>query len=368
MRNKLTTFLFLALLLGGALTGLFLPDKAYSASEKRKLAQAPTASWRAIRSGQFGSDLESYLADQFPARDRWVTVKTITERVMGKRESGGVYFADDGYLIDIHTAFYKKQLDTNIAAIRKLTESLAEDNIPVSVMLVPTAACVLADKLPPYAPNADQRAVIAYAKKQGLPIVDVTDALLAHKDEYLYYRTDHHWTSLGAYYAYAAWRESRGLDVAPLSDWTREVLCDNFRGTTYNKTEDPFAAYDTIEAYYKTLAHRVDYNGGYQITDSIYERSFLEGTNQYGVFLNSNQSTTVVFSKGKGKLLIIKDSYANTFAQFAIEDYAETHLIDMRFFRGSVLNYIRKNGITEVLVLYNAPNATTDADLARVGR
>ncbi len=368
MRNILTTVLFCLLLLAGTLTGIFLPDKEFSVKEKRKLTTFPKLSSKEIFAGDFCRSLETYLADQFPARDSWVTVSTLAERALGKKENNGVYFAKDGYLIDIHKHFPLKQLDANLDAVKRLSDAVAPDGIPVTLMLVPTAAFIHADKLPAFAPNANQRAIIDYAKNKGINVTDVADVLLKHRNEALYYKTDHHWTSLGAYYAYAEWMLSHGRDAAPLSEWTVETLYDGFRGTTYIKTGDPFAAHDTIEAVYRVPTHRVDYNNGYYIADSIYERDLLQGNNPYGVFLNSNQATTVVYGGGTGKLLIIKDSYANTFAQFPVDDFEETHLIDMRFFRGSVQNYIRVNGITEVLVLYNIPNFTEDTDAARIGR
>ena len=368
MRNITTTILFCLLLLAGVAAHLFLPDRVYSENEKRTLQQKPTATRETVFSGQFGREMESYLADQFPVRDSWVAAKTICERLSGKRESGGVYYADDGYLMDIYRSWNSRQTTTNVTAVKALQDAMDKAGIPMLTMLVPTASCVLSDKLPRYAQVANERSVLSYAERRGVRLCDVTAILTEHKGEYIYYRTDHHWTSLGAYYAYAAWMRDRGRTAAPLGDWTKERLSDIFRGTTYNKVNDPLAAYDTIDAYYRDTVHTVNYNRGYYVTDSIYERSFLAGRDQYGVFLNSNQETTVITGPGTGKLLILKDSYANCFAQFTVDDYAETHLIDMRFFRGSVQKYISENGITEVLVLYNIPNFTSDTAVARCNK
>lgn len=103
---------------------------------------------------------------------------------------------------------------------------------------------------------------------------------------------------------------------------------------------------------------------GYYSSDSIYERKYLDGTDQYATFLNSNQALTVIEGRGQGKLIIIKDSYANCFTQFCIDDYEETHLIDLRYYSGSVQEYINENGGTEVLVLNNIPNFTSDKGVA----
>ena len=238
--------------------------------------------------------------------------------------------------------------------------ALAEAGIPMEIILVPVAAQVLSDRLPAYAPAADYAAILKALAGAGVDTADVLSALAAHAGEDLYYRTDHHWTSLGAYYAYCAWR---GVEPAA-EEWTKEVLCDDFRGTTWNKVPLPSVPAETITAWYKHTARHVSYNGGQYETDSIYERKYLDGSDQYAVFLNSNQAQTVIEGSGdSGRLLLIKDSYGNTFVQFPVEDYAEVHVIDLRFFRGDVTEYARENGITDVLVLYGAQNFVKDTAL-----
>lgn len=209
MRNKVISILFCVLLAAGIGASAILPDKYYSESEKRTLKQFPTLTAEEIFDGKLSDEIEQYLAEQFPARDSWVTVKTLAELASGKREIGGVFFADDGYLIEAHKSLPSKQAKTNIAALKMLSDSLAKSNIEMRVILAPTASQILSEKLPPFAPNANQSAVIEYARNQGLNVVDVTGALSGHKDEYIFYKTDHHWTSLGAYYAYAEWRRAR---------------------------------------------------------------------------------------------------------------------------------------------------------------
>lgn len=368
MRNKIITSVFCLLLAVGVISGFLVPDKYYSESEKRTLTQKNAISISDFPGGKMGTKIEKYLADQFPLRDGWITIKTLTERFSGKTQISGVYFGKGGYLIDAFTGYSQKQFYANIEALAKLSDSLKTAGIPTQVMLVPTSAQILSDKLPAYAPGLDQKAFLEYAKAQGLDAVNVFDILSAHKSEYIYYKTDHHFTSLGAYYCYVAWMQSQGKTAEPLSAWHSKELCDNFRGTTYNKVNYPFAATDVITAYYKTLTHTVSYNGGNYVTDSIYEFKYLKGKDQYATFLNSNQSTTVVSGNGEGKLLILKDSYANCFSQFVIDDYAETYLIDLRFFKDSVTDYIEENGITQVLVLYNIPNFAQDTAIAKTVR
>ena len=360
MRNKIMTSFFCLLLALSALAGLIMPDRYYSEREKRTLTQKPQFTMAAFLSGKFGDELEDYLTDQVPLRDGWVTMKTYLELAVGKRESGGVYLCKDQYLMDKFISYSKKQVSVNAEALVDLQKRLAEEGIAMKTILVPMAAQVLTDKLPAYAPVADYAAILQVLTDAGVDWADVFSALAAHSGENIYYRTDHHWTSLGAYYAYCAWR---GIEPAA-GEWTQEVLCDDFYGTTWNKVPLPSVPAEEITAWYKHASRRVSYNNGQYETDSIYERKYLDGSDQYAVFLNSNQAQTVIQGSGKsGKLLLIKDSYGNTFAQFPVEDYAEVHVLDLRFFQGNVVEYAKENGITDTLVLYGTQNFVKDTNL-----
>ena len=311
-------------------------------------------------STKFSGELEDYLTDQVPLRDGWVTMKTYLELAVGKRESGGVYTCKDKYLMDKFTAYSKKQLTANAEALAKLQKQLEGEGISMNTILVPVAAQVLADKLPAYAPAADYATILQVLTDAGVDTVDAFSALDAHSGESIYYRTDHHWTSLGAYYVYCAWR---GIEPAA-GEWTQEILCDDFRGTSWNKVPLPTVPTEKITAWYKHASRHVSYNNGQYETDSIYERKYLNGSDQYAVFLNSNQAQTVIEGSGEsGKLLLIKDSYGNTFSQFPVEDYAEVHVLDLRFFKGNVAEYAAENGITDALVLYGTQNFVKDTNL-----
>ena len=360
MRNKIITSFFCLLLAASALAGLLVPDRYYSEREKRTLMQKPQFTIVDFVSGKFSDEFEQYLTDQVPLRDGWVTMKTYMKLDIGKRESGGVYICKDKYLMDKFTSYSKKQLAANAAALADLQEKLAAEGVSMNTILVPIAAQVLTDKLPAYAPMADYAAILQVLTDAGVDTVDVFSALSAHSDENIYYRTDHHWTSLGAYYTYCAWR-----GIEPNADeWTQEILCDNFHGTTWNKVPLPTVPAEEITAWYRQESRHVSYNDGQYETDSIYERKYLSGSDQYAVFLNSNQAQTVIEGSGKsGKFLLIKDSYGNTFSQFPVEDYAEVHVLDLRFFKGDVAEYAKENDITDALVLYGVQNFVKDTNL-----
>ena len=203
MRNKIITAFFCLLLAVAALAGLIMPDRYYSEREKRTLTQKPQFTIADFISGRFSDNLESYLTDQDPLRDGWVTMKTYLDLAVGKKESGGVYICKDKYLMDKFISYSKKQLAANAASLADLQEKLAAEGISMQTILVPMAAQVLTDKLPAYAPVADYAAILQVLTDSGVDTTDVFSVLAAHSSENIYYRTDHHWTSLGAYYAYS---------------------------------------------------------------------------------------------------------------------------------------------------------------------
>ena len=366
MRGKTITILFLVLIFGFAAWNLLKPDQEFSANENRYLAQRPGLSASVLLDGSYMKDLGTYITDQFPLRNGWVGLKTKLERFVGKQDSGGVYFARDGFLIEQFSQVDTDRLEKNIKSVLSFSDYVQNKlGISVQTMLAPVASGVLEEKLPPNAPEVDQAALLSQAEEEGISLINVMDVLQAHDTEYIYYRTDHHWTSLGAYYSYQAWQKQLGRTTKPLSDYTEEVLSSTFFGTTYSKANLYELQPDTITAYYTSDQAEVWYNDDPKPVQSFYTRHYLAEKDQYSVFLNGNQPVTKVMGRNQdgGKLLLIKDSYANSFAQFAIEDYAEVHLIDLRYWKGSVTEYIKTHDITQVLILYNLKNFTLDQDV-----
>lgn len=361
MRHRIVTAFFCLLLACASVLIWIVPDRYYSERERRRLTQRESVRLSAFFSGGFQTALADYLSDQFPGRDGWVTLRTLADLAAGKRESGGVWFAKGGYLIPQFDGGDSARFEANLAALGRLAEASEAADLPLTVVPVPTAAAILSDRLPPFAPHADEAALIA-RMAQDLPVLDITSTLEAHRDEAIYYRTDHHLTSLGAYYSYAAYCAHRGRPVPPVSRYRQEVLTNHFFGTSYAKVQVPFVKPDTITAFYRHAAHRVDYNDGNDVTDSLYRRDRLDSADPYAVFLNGNQAQTVIDGAGsEGRLLMIKDSYGNAFAQFPAEDYEAVHLLDPRFFRGDVMRYAREHDITEIVVLCGVSFLTEEA-------
>lgn len=361
MYQKLLIVVFIALISVGALGLLFLPKNIYSEDENRYLAQLPKFSLASIKSGEYMEDVETFITDQFPNRLRWIELKTNIELRLGKVDSNGVYITDSGYFIEKFTKLDENQLTKNYEAVVQFAKKVKEQTgIQLQLMLVPTASTILENKLPSYHYDLNQIELISELDDPAIEMIEVGNSLLSHREEEIFYKTDHHWTSLGAYYAYKTWKPN----TLPLQAYKHEVLSEDFLGTLYSKVKIKPQVTDRINAYYLSDNQQLEYNLSGMVTNSFYEREFLEKKDKYSVFFNGNQAVTKIKGYGKdGKLLIIKDSYANTFAQFAATDYEEVHLIDLRSFYMPLEEYIVEEGITELLVLYNFINFTSDKQL-----
>ena len=367
MKAKPTVIIFCVLFFGIAVLNVLSPSKLMSESENRQLQQMPVLSRETLLSGDFTRRFEGFITDQFVARDSWVGAKTAVEVAVGRKSAKSVYFAKDNYLIEmfdsVDPAVYSRNLGF-LAEFARMVE--AEQGVDVQTMLVPTASAILKDKLPAFAPEIDQSNMLREAASVLPHFVDVTEPLNANSGEYIFYRTDHHWTSLGALCAYNHWRVQNGEAPHTVADFETEMLSDNFYGTTYSKAQLYSTPPDEIFAYKAGVpALSVTYDFGQSFTDTIYERSFLEQKDKYSVFLNANQPNVQINTglQNDRRLLLIKDSYANAFVQPALADFEQVHVIDLRYYRKSAAEYITEHGITDVLVLYNLKGFSSDPNL-----
>lgn len=368
MKARSITAAFLLLLFGLAIVNLLTADRAFSENENRYLQQLPEFTVERLFQGKYTSEFDQYVIDQFTFRDGWVGAKSVAELTLQKRTSNGVYFTKENSLIEMFDTVDMDRYQKNLGFIASFADKVeAGTDATVRTILIPSASMVQADKLPAFAPEVSQPALLDIAASELDGFVNLSGSLLRHAQEYIYYRTDHHWTSLGAYYGYNSLREQMGQSQRPIDEYRLEVLSEDFYGTTWSKASLYTIPPDTITAYVprELGAIHVDYNDGEQTSDSIYERSFLNVKDKYSVFLNANQSVTRIDTgvKNGKKLLLIKDSYANTFVQFLMTDYEEILVIDPRYYRSSFYDVVADNGITDVLVLYSLKGFSSDANI-----
>ena len=365
-------------------TSLIIKDREFSPNENRYLAETPELSWDNILSGKFQDGLEDYLRDQVCFRDGWITVKTGIQKACGDTDIGGAYVGKDGYDFEKITPedVDEKQVDRNIKAVEDyfMTASETIDKQKLSFLLVPTSGLVMQEKLPKNARLFDQAKYIDQVQKamKDYNFVDVRDTLMDHNDEYIYYKTDHHWTSAGACLAYDVWSERTGGEAETEDGLVKNVVSDKFRGSLYSKILDADSAYDEIWTYglqkddafgSKDCTVMIDEK---QQLDSIYDDEKLQEKDKYAYFLGGNYGQVHIqnqkaASKAKGKnILIIKDSFANSFVPFATQDYENIYMVDLRYYNGDMKAYLQEHEITDVLVLYNISNFISDRNLHKL--
>lgn len=363
--NRIITAFFSVFIGGFFLLNLFFPDKDFSEKENRSLQTLPSFSLSSLFSGEYATRFESYCSDQFTGRDGWIEMKAFSELAQGKEQNNGVFLCDGERLIEPYTA----PDDAHLRSAVQAADSLSETGVPVSLALIPTAAELYADLLPEGAPNDSQSAVInaAYAQTT-LQTVDLLSALSAHTNEYIFYSTDHHWTSLGAYYAANALRSAWGLPEIEHDELTPETVSDSFLGTLYSSSGFFWVLPDEMETLVAapegSFVTRYETNGTEQ-TLPLYNYDRLSVKDKYTFFLGGNIPRAVVDTgtEDASSLLILRDSYADSLVPFLTDAFSEIHLLDLRYYTGSVKEYIAEQNIDRVLVLYSPENFCTDSSV-----
>ena len=355
----MTVALFALILLVFTVVDIAEADRLFSQTENRILAQRPKWSLDNILDGSYEKEYETYATDQFVSRDTWVMLKTRMDILLQKKVIKGVYLAADGYLIERHLPeeYSGELIDERLDQLRQLTERYPQ----TLVMLAPTADNILAEKLPQYAVSFDQSRLLERVKGEigEAHVIDLFPTLREHREEYIYYRTDHHWTTLGAYYAYLEWAEKVGYPPRDYDPRDLETVSDRFLGTVHSRINLPMEG-DEISIFPRTNRRSVkityDLN---RETSSYYEPSYLEGKNQYGYFLDDNHAfveiETAYYADGK-ELFIIKDSYANSLIPILAPHYEKIYVLDLRYYNGSLFSlldqYVTDSKVS-VLVMYN---------------
>lgn len=354
MKNKIFVIFFALLLSLLTISNIVAPKKEFSDNENRVLKQFPDFSWEALKDGSFTADFAEYLADQFILRDMWVSIKSFGEQALLKKENNGVYKSSKGMLLDSFDESATINFDKNIQAVKDFEALMKEQNVSVKTLIAPTATQIYPESLPKSAPIEDFKPLLE--KLSGLPsFVNVFDTLTEKREEYIYYKTDHHWTNLGAYYAYSEYMDSIGLKAKAYEDYNSQVVADEFYGTLYSRYGQ-FMGIEADTVYAPSSLPKMSVKDSKnQVTDSIYHPEKLSEKDKYLYFLGGNDSiVTIETESNTGRnLLLIKDSYANSFLPYLTETFDKIIVIDMRYYMGLVPFLAEAENITDALILYN---------------
>lgn len=190
--------------------------------------------------------------------------------------------------------------------------------------------------------------------------VDIYDALMQHRNEYIYFRTDHHWTALGAFYAYEDFCEAKGIEPEPLEE-REKVEFPGFLGSFYNDTKDAKlkAAPDTVAAYKPkddAILHVTASDGTKYDWPVIYDVSNYGASLKYSTFIASDNPITVIENKvltDNSTCIVVKESFGNAFIPFLVDHYQTIYVVDYRYWTGSISSLAEEKHASDVLFLNN---------------
>ncbi len=363
MKKNYLLITFIVVLIGATVLDITTKDREFSDVENRKLNQKVKFSVEGFLDGSFQQGYEKYVNDQFIQRDMWIDIKARGEFLLGKIENNGIILGKDKYLFDKFTKVDEKRVSNNIEALNLFVEKNDER---VSVMIVPNSYEIYKENLPIASPVINQEIAIdkIYDSINNTNNVKVFDMLKNNKEDYIYYKTDHHWTTYGAYLAYTEYIKSIGETPVSLEE-IQGIELDEFYGTYYSKAK-PFNVPGDILTYYDMPNRTMMINN--EEFQSMYDLSKKDIRDKYALFLNGNNGLTIIKNKeinNNKKLLVIKDSFANSFTPFLTANFEEIHLVDLRHYQQFMSAYTEQNEFDEILVLYNYQNFATDINLLK---
>lgn len=350
-KNIIFTVAFIAVWCALIVSNLLIPEKAFSDNENRSLSAMPEFSIDSLLDGSYMGDIDTYVNDQFVLRDEWISIMGYSEYLLGKRESNGVLIGDNALFTRVSPSDdYTRK---NVEGINSFAQNSGLD---CYFALIPSAAEIQSEKLPVFAQISDEQGLIndAYSDMENVVCADIYGALNAHDDEYIYYRTDHHWTTYGAYLAYTELCGRMGITPAP---YNVIQISDSFFGTLYSRSGVRFVEKDTMEAFIPDGNPTLTVGYGENVVEypSIFFDDYLNKKDKYSYFLGTNQPVETLYSgreNGK-KLLLFRDSYSSCLAPMLLSEYDEIALIDMRYINIDLGEIIDTSDYDNALFLFS---------------
>ena len=372
VQEQLVGIIFILILFLFLIINIIVPNKEKSVQENRMLATKPKFRLSSLISGDYDEKFEAYMDDQFVGRDMWRKLKVTVDRIGGSRLENGVYIGTNGQLLEQIEVADENHLAANIKAIKSFSES--QSKIPVRMMLVPDAANVLNHSLPALAKPEDQTQMFSMVRMDlgdSVEWIDVSTELNKHKTEKIYYKTDHHWTTLGAFYAFQAAAPSLGIEGDLSGKYVSYAVSDSFNGMLASKSGVNLGEKEQIDIYVPTEEDTdliIDYVDEGKRSTSLYDSSKLKEKDQYTVFLGGNSSLLDIrtVSTSTKRLLLVKDSFANSFIPFLTPYYREIVVVDPRYYSGTINDLMDSYRISEVLFLYSGNTFFKDNNISGV--
>jgi len=364
MDQWLTVTLFCGFLGIMALLYLVLPRQSYSSLEKRYLEKTPQLSAEALTSGEFGQDVDAYMADHIPGRSFFVGLNAYTQLYTGRQVAEDIYVAAGDRLVEAPVDADMTQAEKNMYFVNLFAQSTGAQ---VDLMIVPSAGWAAQNEIKGvHFPYKDTAYISAIGDLCGENVNPVQLQAVYEDRPELYYRTDHHWTSRGAYEGCKAYLDYKNRDY-PRADEFTVTTVRGFTGSTYSRAGLWLIAGEPLEMWSRTQGLQVTNETG-NIHDGVFYVNRLEETDMYTVFLDGNHGMVTIHNpQGKGSILVIRDSYSNCLGGFLAESYETVVLVDMRYYMGEAVSQLySREGFDDVLVCYSLGNFMTDNNLFKL--
>ena len=366
-KSKLISAVFTVFIFAAAVLYVFMPKNSFSETEKRYLAEFPKFSLQSLTSGEFTSGFEEYLSDHAPFRNVLVSLNSYFELIKGNNGSNGVYLGSDGWLIE-KPFDRENRFDTNV---RRITAFAKSTHVPTAIAAVPEKGYIYGEKLPK---NALTYSDDEYFKKlssqcgDSVRFINLSDALNKQKDaEQIFYKTDHHWTSGGAYIGYTEICKALNLTAAEKSSFYVQTA-EDFCGTSYSTSLYTLTKPDVMKIMRsrKTdgAAEVVIEDGKTEKSGNMFFDGNLKGSDKYTVFLDGNHPLVrIKTGNAGGRLLVIKDSFAHCLVPFLAENYSEIVMIDLRYYKKPVSQLLSAESFNQILFVYGMENLAESRDI-----
>lgn len=363
---------FILCLILVAVLNFIVPDKEMSEEENRVLESRPKLNLTTLVTGDFMEQWEKYMSDQFVGRNLLRSIKVRIDLLGGTKMENGVYIGKGGQLMEDIAVPDEDLFTANMNAVKEFAEKYSDT--PTTVMLIPDSACILSDDLPAFATVEDQRQMFSMVERglgDSVNWVDTVSILNRHKSEKLYYKTDHHWTTQGAFYVFRESASILGIDGDVSDDYVSYTVTDSFNGVLASKSGVGLDEEEQIDIYVPASGDDdvvVNYVDEAKKTTSLYDSSKLETRDKYGVFLGGNTSVIDIktVATSKKRILVVKDSFADCFIPFLTPFYREIVVVDPRYYSGTLDEIMDTYRITDILVLYSGNTFFTDNNISGV--
>ena len=394
--NIAITVLFLTLIFGFGIAFWIVPDTDFSPEENRPYQTFPTLSSKEWLDGKVSSRLINYYSDQFPLRNTWLSLHAVGELGAGRGESNGVLLGKNQQLavrrFDAYISLTERLEDTDhydpthvqkgLEAIISLEQTLADKKIPLCVLLAPRTIDVtigdfdypadLSDRL-----DATIQSTLGEADINSVELLD-TFRELHNRGEYVYFRTDHHWTTLGAYTAYTAVLESWGMEdeILPSDFFTVRKIPD-FYGTTYSRSGMLFIRPDTLEIWEAANGSDANYTvtderGKTVIAAGFISEEYLAEKDKYGAFLDGTHSILLITDQAaaargepRPRLLLARDSFANSMVPFLARHF-DICMVNLSGGLTNLSKLAQEYACDRVLIVCNRENLITSDCLRNI--